>query len=54
MEAGKLFADWQDRFNLPTEILKLSHIPPEVPYGEITLNKMQPLLHLCCQLVGGK
>lgn len=49
-----MFADWQDIFNLPTEILKISQMPPEVPYGEITLSKIQPLLHLCCQMVGRK
>lgn len=29
-------------------------MPPEVPYGEITLTQPQPLLHLCSQFRGGK
>lgn len=55
MAAGKILTGLKDFFLtcLP-EVLKISQMPPKVPYGEITLTKLQPLLHLCCQLVGRK
>lgn len=49
-----MFADWKDFFLTCLEVLKRSQMPPEVPYGEITLTQPQPLLHLCSQFRGGK